>query len=52
MTADRLTVAQVIHSLGSGGAEALLVELARVAPRRESAWWWSALRCSIRHRRG
>ena len=32
MTADRLTVAQVIHSLGSGGAEALLVELARVAP--------------------
>lgn len=27
-----LTVAHVIHSLGSGGAEALLLELARVAP--------------------
>jgi glycosyltransferase involved in cell wall biosynthesis len=27
-----LTVAHVIHSLGAGGAEALLVELARVAP--------------------
>lgn len=27
-----VTVAQVIHSLGSGGAEAMLVELARVAP--------------------
>ncbi|MGQ9406681.1 glycosyltransferase [Mycolicibacterium gilvum] len=27
-----LTVAHVIHSLGSGGAEAVLVELARVAP--------------------
>src|ERR1700733_11932224 len=27
-----LTVAHVIHSLGSGGAEAVLVELARAAP--------------------
>lgn len=30
---DPLTVAHVIHSLGGGGAEAVLVELARAAPK-------------------
>jgi glycosyltransferase involved in cell wall biosynthesis len=29
---DPLTVAHVIHSLGSGGAEAVLIEMARAAP--------------------
>ena len=32
VAASSLTVAHVIHSLGAGGAEAVLVELARAAP--------------------